>query len=71
MTTGFIIFLLIPYLMLGTGIYVVMFETASISPWVRGLLYIGTILLYIPGILLVTIIIILTYLYYGIKRSIR
>lgn len=71
MTTGLIIFLLIPYLILGTGLYVIMFETAGISIWIRSLLYIGTILFYIPGILLATIIIFLTYLYYGIKRSIR
>lgn len=63
------ILLLIPYIALGSWIHYCLFYVDGYFSWRSMVWYILIMLFYIPAILIVAILTILSYIYYGFKRG--
>lgn len=68
MTLGLILFLAIPYFILGNALYMSTLYVGGFGIWKQVILYLLCMIFYVPALLVIGIIFIITYLYYGIKR---
>jgi hypothetical protein len=66
--TGLLSFLAIPYIFLGLAIYFVTFYPET-SGWKSLAWLILVLLFYVPVLVILGILTILSYIYYGIKRN--
>ena len=65
---GLLLFLAIPYIFLGLAIYFVTFYPET-SGWKSLVWLILVLLFYVPALVILGILTILSYIYYGIKRN--
>lgn len=65
---GIVSFLAIPYIFLGLAIYFVTFYPET-SGWKSFMWLILVMLFYVPVLVILGILVILSYIYYGIKRN--
>lgn len=70
MTESLLFLLLIPYIVLGTAIFMNTFYEGK-QVWRNIMWFLLTLIFYIPVLVILGILIILTYIYYGTKRSSR